>query len=306
MKHISIHILLVSLISITDTITVSAQIVTSLETNMLPNYEAQNIVSTVESDTLQSQFMDWSTTLGEFSRTVNRAEEEELERKIKEADKTSGPNHSTTSHFDENGTDIYLLTDEGIETCMSIYSTCYSQVPTPDVKKWIRYYAYHKRIWTKKIFARYKEWEPRIKECFRILDIPEEIAELCLVESGCSNNAVSKAGAVGMWQIMENTGREYGLEINLLHDDRKDPVKATITAARFLKKSHQQLQEWNIAIAAYNCGIARVKNSIRKNRSNQWDEIKETLPAETQQYLPSLIALHYIWTYRERLGLVTK
>ena len=202
---------------------------------------------------------------------------------------------------DENGTDLYMLTTEGIEIYLALDEPAYHQAPDEDIIKWIRYYAFDKKAYTQKLFNRYKRWESRLKDLFRAYGVPEELTELCLIESGCTYNALSHAGAKGMWQIMPETGRQFGLTINDYVDQREDPVLSTQTAIKILTSNYRRVGDWTLAAAAYNCGAGRILGHIKKG-NNSWERMKPYLPKETRQYIPSLIAIHYVWTYKEQLG----
>ena len=195
-----------------------------------------------------------------------------------------------------DGTDLFLLTPEGMTVYMAFDAPVYMQEVDDEILRWVRFYAHKRRDLTRRWFKRYREWEPRIKEYFQTQGVPVELAELCLIESGCTYSALSGAGALGMWQIMPDTGRSYGLTINTYRDDRLDPVLSTMAAAKILAANYRKTGEWTLAAAAYNCGPGRL------NKGRPWNEVKAKLPKETQQYIPSLIAIHYIWTYRDRLG----
>ena len=106
-----------------------------------------------------------------------------------------------------------------------------------------------------------------------------------------------------MWQIMPETGREWGMIIDDTTDERLDPVRSTVTAARILQNSYKRTKDWTMCIAGYNCGMGRTKSIIKNNNSTDWRIIKSKFPKETQQYIPSLLAVHYVWQYREQLGL---
>lgn len=203
--------------------------------------------------------------------------------------------------IDENGIDLFLLTEEGITIYMALDAPVYLQETESDIVKWIRYYAYKKRPYTKRIFSRYEKWEKTIKTTFDIYGVPKELAELCLIESGCTTDALSPAGARGMWQIMPETGRSLGLTINQFTDERLDPVKSLHAAAKLLRGNYIKTQDWALSAAAYNCGPGHILRQQKKGAS-EWKQIQRKLPKETQQYVPALIAIHYVWTYRERLG----
>ena len=202
---------------------------------------------------------------------------------------------------DENGIDLFFLMTEGIHVCMVVDSPAYMQLPDDNIIKWIRYYAYTKRKRTETLFNRYRKWEKVLKDYFTQSGIPPELTELCLIESGCTYTAKSPVGALGMWQIMPETGRRFGLTINDQRDDRTDPVLATVAAAKILKANYDKIGDWTLATAAYNCGSGRIQKEMKRGRTS-WETMQHHLPKETAQYIPSLIAIHYVWTYRTQLG----
>jgi len=125
-----------------------------------------------------------------------------------------------------------------------------------------------------------------------------------LIESALNPRATSKAGAVGLWQFMYSTGKIYGLKINSFVDERRDPIKATIAAARFLKDLHNMFNDWGLALAAYNCGPGNVKKAIKRanGKTDFWD-IYPFLPEETRGYVPAYIAATYVMNYNEKHNL---
>ena len=250
-------------------------------------------------------FMNWDSVLNDYNSYDGSKELDRIPEQAKATETVvrtlKGMELNLPSIIDENGIDLFMLTPEGIYIYLAMAEPIYHQEPDEDVIKWIRYYAYEKRSHTKRLFARYEKWEPFIKKFFQVKGIPPELAELCLIESGCTYEAVSSAGATGMWQIMPATGRSYGLIINEFRDDRKDPVLSTKTAADILLANYRRVGEWTLATAAYNCGSGRIEKHIRQGK-NTWEKMKPSLPKETRQYIPSLLAIHYVWTYRERLG----
>lgn len=272
-------------------------VVTSVEQGAIKedDYAAQGIIS------------DWESVLEEFEKEGEKASAEvagiistlQLRAPKKGANAYKGIDGNTydlPQMLDENGIDMFLLTEEGMTIYMAFDAPVFLQDIDEDIIKWVRYYAYTKRSYTKRVFERYKEWEPRIKQYFEFVGVPPELAELCLIESGCTYTAKSSAGAVGMWQFMPATARAYGMRVDDQVDDRLDPVISTQAAARLLRDNFRKLGEWTIATAAYNCGAGRFREG------QVWTEVKSRLPKETQQYIPGLIAMHYVWTYREKLG----
>ncbi len=289
----------------------SGQIINDWSTGTeLPGGKDNGIVSTISDDknASLSQFLDWEHTLGDFAdiKTVTEQEIEARIAKKKQAENRrvyiDGILKEIPSMVDENGMDLYMLTDAGISIYLRLLNPSFYQEAGPDIIKWIRYYAYSKRGNTKKMFERFAKWELYIESCFEHNGVPKDISVLCLIESACRYTALSKAGAMGMWQIMPSTGRQYGMTVNEQTDQRKDPVVSTETAAKILSDNYRKSGDWTMAIAGYNCGIGRVNDASQKVKSTQWNKIQVRLPKETQQYIPSLIAIYYVWKYREKLG----
>ncbi len=287
------------------------QVISSLtDTVTMPAQAADGIISDIEDGQLQDQFLDWSNTLGDFSDIATVTQQELLRRmEAKDVKKSSGKTVeyngrrlNLPSAIDENGIDLYMLTDEGITIYMALLAPVFWQETDEDIKKWIRFYAWDNRSRTEKMFKRYFKWEDYIKDVFKKHGVPQEIAELCLVESACTYTARSKAGAVGMWQIMPATARQWGLTVSLDRDERTDPIRSTETAARILKNNHAMNRNWTLCIAGYNCGMGRIKKATSSKGSSDWPAVRPALPKETQQYIPSLLAIHYVWQYREKLG----
>ena len=137
--------------------------------------------------------------------------------------------------------------------------------------------------------------------------LPLELKFLPIIESALTPTAISRAGAAGLWQFMISTGRMYNLEINSLVDERFDPIKSTKAAARYLKELYSIYGDWNLAIAAYNCGPGGVNKAIRRAGGKQdfW-EIYPYLPKETRAYVPIFIAANYSMIYYEEHNLCPK
>ena len=139
---------------------------------------------------------------------------------------------------------------------------------------------------------------PLIEDIFDSYGLPTELKYMAVIESALNVNAVSRMGATGMWQFMYSTGKMYGLTINSVIDERRDPVKATHAAARFMKDLYNIYNDWVLVIAAYNCGPGNVNKAIRRsgNKKDYW-EIYYRLPRETRGYIPMYIAAAYAVTY---------
>lgn len=149
-----------------------------------------------------------------------------------------------------------------------------------------------------------KYYFPIFDDILERYGVPLEFRYLPVIESALNARAVSRAGAAGLWQFMPSTGRMYGLEVNTLVDERRDPVKSTKAAARYLKDLYRIYGDWHLAIAAYNCGPGTVNRAIRRSggKKNYW-QIYDYLPAETRSYVPIFIAANYVMTYYQQHNL---
>ena len=135
-------------------------------------------------------------------------------------------------------------------------------------------------------------------------DLPFELAYLPVIESALNPQARSHMGAVGLWQFMPATGKKYGLEINSLIDERMDPIRSTEAACLFLKALYAIFNDWNLVIAAYNCGPGNVNKAIHRagGKRDFWS-IYPFLPKETRGYLPIFIAASYAMNYADIHGI---
>lgn len=166
------------------------------------------------------------------------------------------------------------------------------------VRSYIDMYADRKRSQVAYMLALGDYYFPMFEQMLDKYGLPLELKYLPVIESALNPIAVSKAGATGLWQFMLKTGKGYGLEINSLVDERRDPIKSSEAAARYLKDLYTIYQDWNLVIAAYNCGPGNVNKAIARSggKRDYW-EIYFHLPRETRGYVPAFIAANYIMTY---------
>lgn len=146
---------------------------------------------------------------------------------------------------------------------------------------------------------------PMFEDVFDSYGLPAELKYMAIIESALNPNAVSRVGATGLWQFMYSTGRMYGLTINSVVDDRRDPLKSTHAAARYIRDLYGIYNDWILVIAAYNCGPGNVNKAIRRsgNKKDYW-EIFYNLPRETRGYIPQYIAAVYGVNYFKEHNLI--
>lgn len=150
-------------------------------------------------------------------------------------------------------------------------------------------------------------YNPIFEEALERYGLPLELRYLPVIESALRPSATSKAGAAGLWQFMLTTGKRYGLEVNTLVDERRDPIKSSDAAAHYLSDLYDMFGDWSLAIAAYNCGEGNVQKAITRSGSQEgadfWS-IYNRLPRETRGYVPAFIAATYIMNYYCEHGIV--
>ena len=139
---------------------------------------------------------------------------------------------------------------------------------------------------------------PIFEEALETYSLPLELKYLPVIESALNPKAVSRVGATGLWQFMLTTGKQYGLKVNSLVDERRDPVKSSYAAANYLSDLYKVFGDWSLVIAAYNCGPDNINKAIHRAKGvkDYW-HIYPYLPKETRGYVPAFIAANYIMTY---------
>lgn len=172
------------------------------------------------------------------------------------------------------------------------FEFCGERVPLiePDVRERIdrelHYYVHWKAGMTM-ILKRANKWLPVIEQILKEEGLPDDLKYLVIVESGLQN-LVSPAGAAGFWQMMEESGRTFGLTINEEVDERYDPIKSTRAACKYLKMAHKTLGSWTLAAASYNLGIGGMERRIERQQSSSYFEMH--FNQETSQYLYKVLA----------------
>ncbi len=165
------------------------------------------------------------------------------------------------------------------------------------IERFIDMYAGRKRGAFTQAIERSAKYMPMIERIFAEHDLPPNLGYLAVVESNFNPKARSSANAVGMWQFMRYTGRHFDLHNSWWHDDRYDPEKSTIAAAKYLTQLYNQFGDWELALASYNAGGGKVRSTIRraKRRHRDTDYWSLPLPRETRGYVPSFYAVNILF-----------
>jgi hypothetical protein len=161
-----------------------------------------------------------------------------------------------------------------------------------EIKRALERYQGADRAYVVDAHRRRQYFDRMMKEVFTDEGVPHALINVALVESCYKVKAVSPAGATGMWQFMQGTARQYGLEVGSKEDQRKDPVLATIAATRLLRDLYQQFGDWKLALAAYNAGPGRVRGAMSAGGTSNFWEIsrQKLLPRETREYVAKVYA----------------
>lgn len=206
----------------------------------------------------------------------------------------------------------YTVLDEEVESKSSNevseeeYIKRLSQIPATiempynqEVRKYIDMYVNRRRTMVEAMLGMSLYYMPIFEQALEQEGMPLELKYLPIVESALDPVAKSRVGAAGLWQFMIKTGKGLGLEINSLVDERLDPYKSSVKAAKYLKQLYNIYKDWSLAIAAYNCGPGKVNQALRRAGGSGKDywQIYAFLPKETRGYVPAFIAANYVMTY---------
>ena len=165
-----------------------------------------------------------------------------------------------------------------------------------EVERWVRFWETAPKQWFPSYLDRMTWFEGMVDARLAEHGLPWSLRYLPVIESGYSPSAVSSASAVGLWQFMAPTARDFGIEVTRYVDDRRDPFESTAAATQFLDDLHKEFGSWFLALAAYNAGPHRIRQILRRYAPNTemtdalyWS-VRKFLPKETREYMPNLIA----------------
>ncbi|MGS2738856.1 LysM peptidoglycan-binding domain-containing protein [Sinomicrobium sp. M5D2P17] len=174
----------------------------------------------------------------------------------------------------------------------------------PELESVIKNFLKNKRGFLERTMLKSQYYFPMFEQELDNHDIPLEMKYLAIIESALNPRAKSWVGATGIWQFMYGTGKIYDLEVSSYVDERSDPVKSTKAACKYLAKLYEIFGDWDLALAAYNSGPGNVSKAIRRSGGyqNYWN-LRPFLPRETAGYVPSFLAMMYIFEYAGEHGL---
>jgi membrane-bound lytic murein transglycosylase D len=215
---------------------------------------------------------------------------------------------SKTSESNNTKNEVLIaITEEDKNFVKKEASALNMQIPDDkDIDYFIDYFTTTKKYFTENALKRANYFMPMVRKIFRQEGLPEELAYLAVVESGFNPFATSSANAAGIWQFIPSTGRRFGLRIDDYIDERRDPYKSTIAAAKYLKTLYNMFGSWELVIAAYNCGEKCVAKRLESLSATSFSEIKDILPSQTKEYVPRFFAILLIANNPEKYGLDVK
>ncbi|BDD11309.1 hypothetical protein FUAX_37410 [Fulvitalea axinellae] len=266
----------------------------------MPEAEAQNNDRELDSARLRGRFME---DLKWVHREMLEADEDLRAFKANRAIRgleASIPVDFRDEHIPRVSPEVLAQRLKALDTEIPMTYNRYS-------KSFIDYYTIRDRAYSRQAMSRKSMYFPIFERKLREHGLPDELKYLAVVESGLKPRVMSRAGAIGLWQFMSRTGKYYGLSYDHFQDERMDPEKSTEAACRYLKDLYMMFGDWELALAAYNCGPGNVRKAIRRSdyKRNFW-QIYRYLPRETRSYLPQFIALTYTFKHAEEHNLVAR
>jgi len=219
----------------------------------------------------------------------------------------SPPQQSPASRFADSfdvpaETAQTVLPDGGLTSVGEIYNV--PIVIDSSVQSHIRYFNTSIRNRFEQWLVRLSRYRPLVENIFTEFHLPSDLVYLSLVESGFNPYAYSRAKATGPWQFMKGTAKLYGLRVDAYVDERRDPIKSTVAAARYLRDLYDLFGAWPLAMAAYNAGEGKVMRALQKARAESFTDISKTrlIRRETKEYVPRFMAATIIAKNPDRYG----
>jgi membrane-bound lytic murein transglycosylase D len=174
------------------------------------------------------------------------------------------------------------------------------------VQGYIDLFVFRRPAYAQTMLERIPLFFPLYERFLKEYGLPDELKYLSIVESALEPRAVSRSGAGGLWQFMPGTGRELHLYQDDYIDERMDPVKATEAACKYLRDLYNIFEDWELAMAAYNCGPGAVKRAMRRTGGDSFYTIYDALPKETRGYVPLFVTFTYMMNYANEHDIVAQ
>lgn len=227
-------------------------------------------------------------TLANYSDTVNQ----NLQNKVIEEIITTGEANKEKVEY------LSQVTKYGFKNLFNQFSYSsalpYSAQVNPHAEKYMQDYLKNHTTYLKNLRKTAYPYFNFIDNILSQYGLPTELKYLAVIESNLKSNALSSAGALGPWQFMDYTARDYGLQVNRWIDERTDYYKSTVAASRYLLSLYKDLKDWLLVIAAYNGGPGRVYSAIQKSGSRNFWQLQYYLPEESRNHVKKFIATHFI------------
>lgn len=233
-------------------------------------------------------------TITDRELTIPEDIERNFDQLLVDWKKDLSPSKTCKSNFD---TDV-AFPDSVYVNRLYCLPTEMELVYNPVVRSYIDMYTGRMRGSVEYFLGKSDYYFPIFEQALDKYGLPLELKYLPIIESALNPTIASRMGATGLWQFMIGTGKMYDLEVNTLVDERRDPIKSTEAAARYLRDLHNIYGDWNLVIAAYNCGPGNVNKAIKRSggQRDYW-AIYPYLPKETRGYVPAFIAAAYVMNY---------
>lgn len=251
-----------------------------------------------------SQYDSRNFTYDENTKNyINYEQLEELTTKFLLKDKSIVDDETLRQQIYIDKSQLPYYTDEEMHKKILAIPATIPMKYNAEVGRIARYFLLEKRDYMTRMLTASKTYFPIFEEVLDQHNLPIELKYLAIVESALNPTARSRVGATGLWQFMHGTAKHEGMEINSLVDERSDIYKSTEHAAIYLKKLYNIYGDWLLALAAYNSGPGNVNKAIRNSGGYDFWTIKHRLPRETQNYVPSFIAIVYAMHYAKEYQL---
>ncbi|MGR3812153.1 LysM peptidoglycan-binding domain-containing protein [Jiulongibacter sp. NS-SX5] len=274
----------------------------SLKTLLLSSFLLTGFCSLAQTDSVKVKKVD-ALVIGEKPEALV-SEEENTE--IVDIDSSEAVYPGSIRVVDTRDNVVFNIIPASDEVIEERIRGLENQMPMPwndHVKKYVDYFLYKRPNFVKQMLERKEFYFPVFEKYLVKYNIPDEMKYLALLESGLNPNAVSRAKAVGLWQFMSYTGKEYGLRINDYVDERRHIDKSTEASFKYLTWLYNRFEDWELALASYNTGPGRIRRAIRKSGKSDYWSLHRYIHPDTRAYVPQWEALNYLMNYSAEHGI---